>query len=51
MSSSKGFAIRVLFFICLALSIFVTYYSTIVLHNYEVLTNDDGIPDLEITYD
>jgi hypothetical protein len=51
MHSSKGFVIRVLFLICLAFSVFATYYSTITLQEYEVLMNDNGLPDLEITYD
>ncbi len=51
MFSSKGFIIRVLFLICLVFSVIATYYSTIVIREYEVLTNENGLPDLEIAYD
>ncbi len=51
MLNRKGFIIRVLFLICLVFSIVATYYKTIVLSDYEVLTNESGVPDLEISYD
>jgi hypothetical protein len=51
MKHYEGSAVRVLFLICLIASLIVTYYTTMVLHDFEILTNENGVPDIEINYD
>ena len=37
----------ILFWVLFALSIFMSYYAKIVLKDYEIITNEDGLPTLE----
>lgn len=51
MPINKSFIVRILFLVCLIFSFIAIYYSTTVLHNYNIRTNENGIPDLDISYD
>ena len=47
MMISKGSAIRYLLFIMVLFSIAISYYTKIVIDDYEILGNEDGLPVLE----
>lgn len=43
--------IRFTFIFCTVLSVLAIFYSKIIAHDYEILTTESGLPDIEITYE